>query len=217
MLSTIKALRPSLAVLLRVAGVAALLLTALPQTVEASNARAEVVVAIERVERKLKTTRWHFNNLAERDTLKAELALLHTLYDRILAHENELNAFPCAGAVLNGRGPPRSTEQTDQNGLLNQAVLQRPGRAGRPGANRKRGDVRSGRGPAGRPLAGFRRFVFLRAITDVEVKLLAQIVYLENRLATERWHFNNMSEYREVQQVLANSKDELRRVRNSRC
>ncbi len=184
---------------------------------EASDARAEVVLAIERAEHKLENTRWHFNNVAERDRLRAEIKLLHRLYDRILVHENELNAFPCAGAVLNGRGPPRSTAQTDQLGVLNQSVLQRQGRAAPRGRRRSTGRTPSVRVPDGSALAGFRRFVFLRAITDVEVKLLARIVYLEDRINNERWHFNNLKEKREVERVLDRSQAELRRVRNSRC
>ncbi|MEM7676418.1 MAG: hypothetical protein AAF449_10485, partial [Myxococcota bacterium] len=95
----------------------------------ASEARAEVVLAIERAETTLRDTRWHFNNLGERRALESEIALLKKLYDRIIEHEGDLNGFPCAGAVIDGNGgPPRSTEATDQLGLLGQQTLNQRGR-----------------------------------------------------------------------------------------
>ncbi|MEL7367979.1 MAG: hypothetical protein AAFN74_03635, partial [Myxococcota bacterium] len=100
----------------------------------ASEARAEVVLAIERAETKLRDTRWHFNNLGERRALESEITLLKKLYDRIIDHEGNLNGFPCAGAVIDGRGgPPVSTEGTDQLGLLGQQNVGRaPSRGRRP-------------------------------------------------------------------------------------
>src|SRR5687767_12132799 len=81
---------------------------------EASNAKAEVVIQIERIEHTLKTTRWNFNTLEEKKRLQNGLRLLRILYDRIVDYEAELMAFPCAGAITDGEGgPPESTEGSD--------------------------------------------------------------------------------------------------------
>ena len=182
-----------------------------PTDALASNARAEVVLAIQRTEAKINNTRWNFNTLAERKKLQQELDLLHRLYDRIIAHEGDLNGFPCAGAVIDGSGPPTSTEMTDRIGLLGQSSQGNPGARG----TATRGD-RVSPLPFAR-IPGFRGFAFLRAITDVEVKLLAQIVFMEHRLETHRWHFNNQNEQEKLRNALAEAQSALRRLRNSRC
>ena len=74
----------------------------------------------------------------------------------------------------------------------------------------------SGSGALG-GLGGQGGFAFIRHITDVEVRLLAGIVYAEYRLKNDDWHWNNLGEKKSLQQKLEEMKDALRRVRNGRC
>lgn len=175
----------------------ALLLSSLPGVSRASNAKAEVVLEMQRIENKIETTRWHLNNLDEKKRLQQELKLLERLYDRIIAHEGEIMAFPCAGADIDPNGgPPRSTEASDTFGAL--ATRARPGTAV---PARGIGDG----------------FGFVRRITDVEVRLLATIVYIEHKLATTRWNYNTLGDKKKMKAQLEAAKAGLRRVRNSRC
>lgn len=189
--------------ILRFIGVLTLLLLARPA--QASNAKAEVVVAIDQLEQRIAGTRWNLNTLDQKAALQRELRLLHQLYDRILAYEGELNTFPCAGAVLTpGEGPPHSTEATDAVGLLAQRDLNRAARTG------------------GEPtfeglFTGPWRVGFLAQITDVEVRLLAQVLIIDDRLATTDWHLNNQDEKKQLLGLKASLQSSLRRVRNSRC
>lgn len=189
--------------ILRFIGVLTLLLLAGPA--RASNAKAEVVVAIDQLEQRIAGTRWNLNTLDQKAALQRELRLLHQLYDRIIAYEGELNTFPCAGAVLTpGEGPPRSTEATDAVGLLAQRDLDRAARA-------------SGAPTFEGLFTGPWRVGFLAQITDVEVRLLAQVLMIDDRLATTDWHLNNQDEKKQLLGLKASLQSSLRRVRNSRC
>lgn len=189
--------------ILRIIGVLTVL--GLTGPAEASNAKAEVVVAIDQLEQRIAGTRWNLNTLDQKAALQRELRLLHQLYDRIIAYEGDLNAFPCAGAVLTpGEGPPRSSDQSDAIGLLGQRDLDRA----QPAPERARYEALMG-GPW--------RFGFLVQITDVEVRILGQLVALDDRLKTTSWHLNNQDEKKELLALQASLQATLRRLRNMRC
>lgn len=183
----------------------------------ASNLRAQVVVAIERLESIVDTTRWNLNTLEEKRALEAELRILKKLYDRILEHESDFMTLECAGATIDPEGgPPVSTASSDVLGTLllgENAARAGIGMGGRPTTP---ASVDGARG--GAPFVGLGyRFLFAREITDVEVRLLAQLVYIDDRLQSGRWHLNNLNEQRDLKKIRDRVAAELRRVRNSRC
>ena len=184
----------------------------------ASNARAEVVLEIERIEHTIKSTRWNLNTLEEKKKLQNDLRLLRILYDRIVDYEGELMAFPCAGAITDGEGgPPESTEGSDIAGLLSQqeitAELLARNPTGPPPTGPTGGDnLSTGRNPI---LGGGLGFV--RQITDVEVRLIAGLVHIEDRLANDDWHLNNLELKKQLIAEKENIERALRRLRNSRC
>jgi hypothetical protein len=183
-------------------------------TARASNAKAEVVLEMERIETVIRTTRWNLNTLEEKKRLQNDLRLLRILYDRIVDYEAELMAFPCAGAVIDGEGgPPESTEETDIAGLLSQEQItaaQLNNQSGTPPAGG--GDLGGGRG-----LRFGGGIGFVRTITDVEVRLIAGLVQIDDRLANDDWHLNNLELKEKLIAEKENIRAALRRIRNSRC
>lgn len=185
---------------------------------DASNAKAEVILEIERLETRIETTRWNLNTLEEKKRLQNELRLLHLLYDRIVDYESELMGFPCAGAVIDAEGgPPESTEATDVAGLLSQREITASQLAAQnasppPGSGSGGDDVAPGRG-----LRFGGGLGFVRTITDVEVRLLAGLVFIDDRLERDDWHFNNQGEKKKLIAERDNIRAALRRIRNGRC
>lgn len=169
---------------------------------------------IQRIESKIQNTSWNLNTLDQKKALKKELVLLNRLYDKIVEYEGLLMGFPCAGATINPEGgPPVSTELSDGIGAIAQGQIA-AGAAGVAGGGAAgvgglEGGVAGGRAGGG--------FAFARHITDVEVRLLAGIVYAEHRLKTDQWHWNNLTEKKDLQRKLKEMKAALRRVRNGRC
>jgi hypothetical protein len=162
-----------------------------PERAGAQDLKTKLVVEIDRVETEIRETRWHLNSLEQKRGLERELDLLKKLYDRIVQHEGDLMSFECAGSTLDlGGGPPISTASSDVVGSLSQGAA-----SGAPGY----------------------RFIFARHITDTEIRLLAQLVWIDERLAKERWHLSNLSEKKELQATRERTLSALRRVRNSRC
>ncbi len=193
-------------------------------TARASNAKAEVVLEIERIETQIRTTRWNLNTLDEKKRLQNELRLLTTLYDRIIEYEGDLMGFDCAGAVIDTQGgPPESTEGTDIAGLLSQQqitadLLAAQNAAPPPPPSSTPPPADNGSPiPNGRGLKFGGGIGFVRLITDVEVRLLAGLVLIEDKLANGDWHFNNQGEKQELFDQRENIKAALRRLRNSRC
>jgi hypothetical protein len=157
-----------------------------------SDLRARVVVAIDRLEHEINDRKWNLNNLEEKRSLERDLQLLYKLYDRILEHENDIMTFDCSGAtVLPGGGPPVSSAGSDDAGSLSLG--------------------------AGSMTIGGTRWVFARHISDTEIRLLAQLTWIDDRLANERWHLNNLAEKKELIATRERVLSALRRVRNSRC
>ena len=189
---------------------------ALP-TARASNAKAEVVLEIERIETTLRTTRWNLNTLEEKKKLKNDLRLLHILYDRIVDYEAELMAFPCAGAITDGEGgPPESTEGTDIAGLLSQQEITAQQLAQNPSTPPPGPSIGDNPG-SGRGLSFGGGIGFVRTITDVEVRLIAGLVHIDDRLANDDWHLNNLELKKKLIAEKENIRAALRRLRNSRC
>jgi hypothetical protein len=174
---------------------------------EAQDLRSRLVVEIDRVETEIRETRWNLNTLEQKRGLERELALLKKLYDRIVEHEGELMSFECSGATLDPEGgPPRSTQDSDLIGSLSQ---------GARSSSIQRGG--GGTDMPGSPASSGYRFIFARQITDTEIRLLAQIVWIDDKIANERWHLNNLEEKKQLQKERARAVSALRRVRNSRC
>ncbi len=200
----------------------AMLASSAASEARASNAKAEVVLEIERIETTIKATRWNLNTLEEKKKLQNDLRLLRILYDRIVDYEAELMAFPCAGAVIdNEGGPPISTEESDMAGLLSQqqitaaqiaAAQNAPPPAPPPGGG---GDNLAP--PPGRGLRFGGGMGFVRTITDVEVQLLAGLVFIDDKLDHGDWNLNNLEEKKKLMNERDNIKAGLRRIRNSRC
>ncbi len=177
---------------------------------QASNAKAELIIAIEKTENALSQTRWNFNNQKERAALEADLVILNRMIDRVVQYEGDTNGFPCAGATMNPNGgPPRSTASSDFFGQLAQRRAQRAARA-LPSAG---GDTRPVPGRARR----FRGGGFLRRINDVEVELIVRIVLVEDELKTTRWNLSTAKKQEALQPQLLGLQQTLRRVRNGNC
>lgn len=180
-----------------------------PEGAKAQDLKSKLVVEIDRVESEIRDTRWNLNTLEEKHGLEKELDLLKKLYDRIVQHEGDIMTFECSGATLDPEGgPPRSTGESDLIGSLMQGSISTQAPQGNTGGELPN----AGSGPA----LGY-RFVYARQITDTEIRLLAQLVWIDDRLAHERWHLNNLSEKKELQTTRTRVLSALRRVRNSRC
>jgi len=186
-----------------------------PASAHASNAKMEVVLEIERIEHTIEKTRWNLNTLEEKKRLQNELRLLRLLYDRIIEYEGDLMAFPCAGAVIDGEGgPPESTEGSDIAGLLSQQEITAQQLAATPNGVPPPAE---GDGAIGRGLAFGSGLGFVRTITDVEVRLIAGLVYIDDRLEHDDWHLNNLELKKQLIGEKENLYRALRRLRNSRC
>ena len=191
---------------------------ALLPTARASNAKMEVVLEIERIESTLKATRWNLNTLEEKKKLQNDLRLLLILYDRIVDYEAELMAFPCAGATTDGEGgPPESTEGSDIAGLLSQQEITADILAQSGGGGGATPPPTSGDNFGGRGLKFGAGIGFVRTITDVEVRLLAGLVQIDDRLAHDDWHLNNLELKKKLIGERENIRAALRRLRNTRC
>jgi hypothetical protein len=188
---------------------------------QASNAKAEVVLEIERLESTLKNTRWNLNTLEEKKRLQNDLRLLRVLYDRIIEYEGDLMGFDCAGAIIDGEGgPPESTEGSDIAGLLSQQEITASRLAAQnatPPAAPPTGGRDGVAPPGGRGLTFGGGIGFVRAITDVEVRLLAGLVFIDDRLDKNDWHLNNLEEKNKLIAERETIRASLRRLRNSRC
>jgi hypothetical protein len=186
----------------------------------ASNAKAEVVLEIQRLESTIKSTRWNLNTLEEKKRLQNDLRLLRVLYDRIIEYEGDLMGFDCAGAIIDGEGgPPESTEGSDIAGLLSQQEITASRLAAQGSAPPPAPPPASSDGVSlpGRGLTFGGGIGFVRTITDVEVRLLAGLVMIEDRLANHEWHLNNQQEKQKLIAEKENLRASLRRLRNSRC
>jgi hypothetical protein len=193
----------------------------------AQDLRSKVVLEMERVEDQIKTTRWNLNTLEQKRGLEEQLRLLRRLYDRILVHESEFMTMECAGATVQPEGgPPVSDATSDAIGSLSQEEASRQllgGGGGMGGGGGGHGAV-PGPEPNGLPtappgtIAGMSmHLIFARQITDTEVRLLAQLVYIEDRLDKGPWHLNNLDEQKSLKAERERVRSALRRLRNSRC
>ena len=183
--------------------------SAFPRAALAQDLKARLVVQIDRLEREIRNRRWNLNTLGEKKHLSHELDLMKHLYDRVIQQESDISGLECAGATLDlDNGPPLSTESSDLiGGLLREsrgASASDAPRVGEGGVTVQNGSTTF-------------RFAFGRQITDTEVRLIAEIVQIEDRLANDDWHLNNLEEKKQLEDHRSDLLSALRRVRNSRC